>query len=480
MSGALDSHIMGVMAGAAISEEDIRASLARDSLKDFIQEAWHLVEPETNLVWNWHLDVVCDVLEAISRGELKRVIFNVPPGTGKSLIVSVFWNAWEWATSPFLRYLTASYSDANTIRDNRRLRTIVQSEWYKRHFEATLSTEQWAKIRFDTEQKGFRIASSVGGMGTGEHPDRIIIDDPLKAADADSEVQLDLAIQWYNRTISTRISRDPAIVIIMQRLHEKDLAGHLLSQGGWHHVCFPMRFVVDDLTDPRDTRIFTGHDLLWPEAWPEEKVRQEELDLGPFGTAGQLQQRPVPEGGGLYKREWFMPVDALPAGGDMRLCRGWDTAATEGGGDWTVGVKLLEHDSILYVADVVRGQLGPAGVDALMQQTALLDGQRCMQREEQEPGAAGKSVIAARAKLMKGLDYRGVSSTGNKVTRAKPFRAQAEAGNVRMLRAPWNKAYLDVMASFPVGIHDDDADATSVAYNSLVEETPKPVISATW
>ena len=116
---------------ATISGIDaLKASLAKDSLVDFIEQAWPLVEPEADLYWNWHLDEVCDVLEAVTRGDLKRVIFNVPPGTGKSLIVSVFWPAWEWAISGGAeRYLTASYSDVNTIRDNRRLRSIVMSKW---------------------------------------------------------------------------------------------------------------------------------------------------------------------------------------------------------------------------------------------------------------------------------------------------------------------------------------------------------------
>ena len=286
-----------------VNLESVRAELARRELPEFIRMAWPLVEPTTDLSWNWHLDELCDVLEAVTRGEIKRLVINVPPGSAKSLTVSVFWPAWEWATDASLRYLTASYSDANTIRDNRRLRAIVSSDWYRKAYGVEVAGDQWAKIRFDTKAKGWRIATSVGGMGTGEHPDRIIVDDPLKAADARSIVSMEACCEWFDRTVSTRVARNPAIVLIMQRLHEGDLAGHLLAKGGFEHVCFPMRF-DPERKDPRDHRSQAG-ELLWPEMWPEEKVRQEELDLGPFGTAGQLQQRPAPEGGGLFKREWF-------------------------------------------------------------------------------------------------------------------------------------------------------------------------------
>ncbi len=449
----------------------VNAELARRSLPEFIRQAWPLVEPGVDLSWNWHLDELCEALEAVTRGELKRVIINIPPGSSKSLTISVFWPAWEWASDATLRYLTASYSDANTIRDNRRLRSIVTSDWYQRSFGLVLAADQTAKTRFDTAEKGWRIATSVGGAGTGEHPNRIIIDDPTKAAEARSSVSLDACAQWFDRTISTRVALDPAIIVVMQRLHQDDLAGHLLAKGGWEHICLPMRF-DPERRDPRDHRTMAG-ELLWPELWPEAKVRQEEIDLGAYGAAGQLQQRPAPEGGGLFKREWFPVVDEAPAEG--RECRGWDTAATPGGGDWTVGVKLLEAtDGFYYVKHAARDQLGPGGVDALILSTAQVDGKAVWVREEQEGGSAGKAVIQSRAKSLVGYNYAGVSITGDKVTRANPLRAQCEAGNVRLVRGEWNEAYLDVMTSFPVGRHDDDTDATSCAFNALVSEKVRP------
>lgn len=477
-SSALESDAMELLA--------IEAEIARRSLRTFVEVAWPLVEPERPFVGNWHIDALCDVLEAVTRGDLKRVIINVAPGSMKSLLVSVFWPAWEWASQPSLRYLTASYSAPLTIRDNLRLRAIVSSPWYRHHYGVALTGDQNDKVRFNTTASGWRIASSVGGVGTGEHPDRIIIDDPITAGQARSEKERAGANEWFDRTISSRgVTRDVRIVVVMQRLHEDDLSGHLLRKGGWEWVCWPMRYETErpdprDATrmlppDPRDPRRTAG-DLFWPALFPEPVVRQLEYDLGPYGAAGQLQQRPSPEGGGLFRRGWFQVVDAVPAG--ARRLRGWDTAGTEGGGDWTVGVKLAESAGIYYVEHVHRGQWGPAGVDREMAAVASQDGHAVAQREEKEGGSAGKAVIRARAMLLAGYDYRGEAATGDKVTRAKPFRAQCEAGNVRLVRGPWNEVYLQELESFPMGAHDDQVDASSCAFNALALRPRLPPAAA--
>lgn len=464
-------------AALAPSRQQTHAELCRRFLADFIAQCWPMVEPDAELSWNWHLDELCSALEAVTRGEINRLIVNVPPGTAKSLTVSVFWPAWEWASNAGLRYLTASYGAHLSIRDNLKLRDIVTSKWYRDSYGLELSGDQNSKVRFDTTENGWRIATSVGGVGTGEHPDRIIIDDPLTADQARSEAERKTARDWFDRTISTRgMVRDRRIVLIAQRLHEEDLCGHLLGKGGWEHICFPMRYVPSrpatdkdsgHKADPRDHRTVAG-ELLWPALFPEQKVRQLEYDLGPYGTAGQLQQAPAPEGGGLFKRAWFPIVDAAPSG--ARRCRGWDTAGTEGGGDWTVGVRLALLDGVVFVEDVLRGQWGPGAVDTIFKQTAQLDGHSCDQREEQEPGSAGKAVAAARAKLLAGFDFVAVPTSGDKVTRAKPFRAQCEAGNVRLVRGQWNETYLQELERFPTGAHDDQVDATSAAYNALALE----------
>lgn len=481
-----------------ISREDAIAELVAIELevsirrckkfKHFIHEAWEIVEPSSKLVWNWHLDEFCHEFEHAARTPDYRGIFNVPPATMKSLLM-VFGRAWLWTQSPSLGFLSGSYSLHLSLRDNVKLRQIVQSVWYQARWpRVRLVGDQNAKELFKNSAGGWSFATSVGGAGTGEHPDFIFIDDPISAQEARSDVAMASANEWIDRTLSTRgMTRGVRFLLTMQRLNVEDPSGHLLAKGGWNHMCFPMEYRTYE-EDPntkrvlwrpdwRDKRIVPG-ELLWPALIPRAKVEQLKIDLGPYGAAGQLGQQPSPEGGGLFKRSYFSVVDVAPL--EARRVRGWDTAGTESDGDYTVGVKMAQtKDGIIYIEDVVRGQLGPDDVEMTILNTAKVDGKKVAQREEKEGGSAGKGIIASHLKLLKGYDYEGVTVGTDKITRAKPFRAQCAGGNVRLIRGEWNEAYLQELEHFPVGKHDDQIDASSCAYNQLVIEEPKKT-SATW
>lgn len=458
-----------------------------------MREAWKIVEPDREFVENWHIEELCKVLEDVTAGRTKRVVINVPPGTMKSLLVSVIWPCWMWARNPHLRILTAAYSDKRALDANLKARVIIKSPWFQKLFSLELVEDQNTKGRFDTKQGGWRIATSVGGEGQGLHPDFIIVDDASTATQAQSEVERTTINTWFDSTITTRgVSRGVAICVIGQRLHEDDLPGYLLRRGGWEHVCWPMRFEVQKIVDgkvtgnppdARDHRASEGA-LLWPQLFPEAIVKQLELDLGPYGAAGQLQQRPAPEGGGLFKREWFQFIDAdkLPKN-ILRRLRGWDTAATEGAGDYTRGIKIEEDaDHNFYITSAVGAQLSPDGVDKIILSTANMDGKDVPIREEKEGGASGKAVIGARAKLLRGWDYAGVQVSGNKVIRANPFRSQVEGGHVFLVRASWNEEYLKELGAFPTGRNDDYVDATSCAFNAIMLEPYREVVvrEAVW
>jgi predicted phage terminase large subunit-like protein len=497
------------------------------SLYQFVVQAWEIVEPGHPFQDNWHIRKLCRLLEQVyyrddilfKRKRDARALINIPPGMMKSLIVMVFFPAWVWAKDPSKRFLCASYGSTLSNRDNLRCRQIIESPWYQSRWPVQLQDDQNTKTRYNTTAHGWRIATSVNGPGTGEHPDYILVDDPHTAAQARSDVERQQALDWFDNTLSTRLGRMPAFVLIMQRLHEDDLAGHLLRRGGWYHLRYPMRFekckcatapVCDPdeakrcplhladaswTPDPTDERTVEG-ELLFPALKDEDAVRQLELDLGPYGSAGQLQQRPAPEGGGQFKREWFKFIDAKPA--IARRVRGWDTAGTEDGGDYTAGVKISEEfdwrvtpaagltpmkrelvsTGRFIVEDVVRDQLSPAGVDALMLATARIDGVECPQREEREGGSAGKGQIAAHAKLLVGYDHKEVILGADKITRAKPFRSQVEAGNVYLLRGVWNEEYIKELCGFPTAKHDDQVDGSSCAFNSLLMEPPPRKVRA--
>jgi predicted phage terminase large subunit-like protein len=496
------------VADAFTELDEIEAEFARKSLRLFLPRVWSVIEPEQPFLPNWHINLMCNELEALEKGDVVREIFNVPPGTMKSLLISVVFPAWVWAHNPRARFLKASYSAHLSIRDNIKLRDVVMSAWYQKFYGVQLVPDQNQKTQFNTQESGWSLATSVGGAGTGEHPDYVIIDDPTTAEQARSDVERQRANDWFDQTVSTRgVIRDVKCIIVMQRLHQEDLSGHLLARGDWKHLCLPMRYEptrpatdtdAGHVAEPSDPRRLEG-ELLWPKAFPESKVRKMELDLGPFAAAGQLQQRPVPEGGGLFQRGWFKFIDRAAVPPDVRWCRGWDTAGTENDGDYTQGVKIgAEFKPVVlqgrrvttvervFVAGCHGGQWGSGQVDLEMMATATLDGRTCMQREEKEGGASGKGIALAHAKLLAAFDYKCVTIGADKITRAKPFRSQCEAGLVWIVMTgnveqdAWVQPYLTELCAFPTAKHDDRVDGTSCAYNCLLE-TPKAVqTEATW
>jgi predicted phage terminase large subunit-like protein len=459
----------------------IDAERARRHLRVYIEQAWPVLEPGTPFVPGFHIDAIADHLEAITHGHLQRLLINIPPRHMKSLAVAVFWPTWEWLHAPHRRWLFASYAQALSIRDSLKCRRLIDSPWYRARWGHVyqLTSDQNLKQRFENNRTGYRIATSVGGMVTGEGGDRIVVDDPHNVRDAPSDAVRTRTLQWWDQAMSTRLNdpRTGAFVIVMQRVHQQDLAGHVLEQGGYEHLCLPAEFdgrktvTLCGWTDPRTE----AGELLWPERFTRVDLDALKRQLGSYGASGQLQQQPVPAGGGMFKRAWFHLVDAMPVDIHSR-CRFWDCAATVGGGDWTVGVKVARTRAGQYVVEhVVRGRWSPAEVQQIIRQTAEQDGKLVRIREEQEPGSAGKTVVADRTKLLAGFDYKGVPSTGEKTTRWRPFAAQAEAGNVAILKGLWNADWLDEISAAPFAAHDDQVDAASGAFSEVALNTPPTV-----
>lgn len=440
-----------------------------------MRHAWPIIEPVQAYVDNWHIRIACQDLEKLWRGKIpdNSIIINIPPGCMKSILIVMF-RAWLWIRDPAYRFLSASYSDHLTIRDNLKLRDIVQNLWYQAHFpDVALVDDQNVKKLFKTTRGGQSFATSVGGGGTGEHPDFIFIDDPITALQALSKAERDNASNWLKNTISSRgLSRGVKKVLVMQRLHEEDPTGMLLGTGGWQHLCLPMRFEVGRKdTDPRDPRTRDG-ELLWPKVFDEVKVQKLEKALGPYDAAGQLQQRPAPAGGGMFKREWFKVITAIPQEfqRSVRRTRFWDCAASEGKGDYTVGARVaVAYDGPVFIEHIVREQWSPGVVDGMVKSTALSDGYSVAVREEEEGGSSGKAVTHSRSQKLHGFDYRGIRSTGSKPVRWKPLATQAENGNVYLIAGEWNAAFLDEIMMVPNAAHDDQADAVAGAYNDLTQ-----------
>jgi predicted phage terminase large subunit-like protein len=446
------------------------------SLAGFVREAWHVVEPAVDYAHGWHIDAICRHLEAVTSGEITRLLINVPPGTMKSLLCGVFWPAWEWGprNRPELRYLGSSYSEHYAKRDNRRMRDLVASEWYQTLWGDRVKLTRSGEMAFANTRTGFRQGVPFSRL-TGGRGDRVIIDDPHSVDGAESEAERLSTIRTFRESVPTRLN-DPqrsAIVVVMQRLHEADVSGTILSLGlGYEHLMLPMEFEAErrcrtliGFTDPRTEE----GELLFPERFPRAVVERDKVPLGSYAVAGQFQQRPSPRSGGLFQRGDFEIVDAVPAG--AKRCRAWDFAASKARPgrqpDWTVGLRMAEADGIFYVETIARGRWSPAEVERDLKNMATQDGPTVMIRMPQDPGAAGKADAETKIKLLAGFPIRVLSITGDKATRAKPASAQAEAGNVKLLRGDWNEAFLDEICAFPNAQFDDQVDAFADALNEL-------------
>lgn len=463
---------------ASLLDEDIlQTELMARSMSEFIKGAWHVVEPATPYIHGWHVDAICEHLEAVSRGEIKNLIINIPPRHAKSTIVSVMWPAWEWIAHPHIRWLFSSYSEHLSKRDNLKCRRLILSKWYQSRWGHIykIVKDQNQKIRFENDKTGYRVATSVGGSATGEGGDRVVVDDPIKASDARSDAIRSAANEWWDQTMSTRLNNmdTGARVIIMQRLHEDDLTGHVLeamAAGGEHyeHLCLPAEYEPTNYVTSigwKDPRTKAG-ELLWPQRFNREWVDNLKVTLGSYGAAGQLQQRPAPEGGGIFQREWFDIVRHVPPG--ARYVRYWDKAGSDDSGDYTVGCLMARTpDGTYYVADIVRGRWSAMQRERIIKHTAEKDGQSVEVWVEQEPGSGGKESAQATIRNLAGFTVRAERPTGDKVTRADPMAAQAEAGNIKLVEAIWNRDFLDELSLFPYGKHDDQVDAAAGAFSKL-------------
>lgn len=324
-------------AGEALSENTIEDAIIQlrceRSLLRFIETFWPFVEPATPFVGGWAIEAICDHLEAVSRGEITRLLINVPPGFMKSMSTNCFWPAFEWGPMgmPAMRYVTAAYASGLTERDNVRFRQIISSPLYRRLWGDRFgpSKDQFNIVKVANDRTGWKLASSVTGIGTGERGDRVICDDPNSVKDAESDVVRASTNQWFTEVVPTRLSNPSksAIIVIQQRTHEDDVSGIAIQKElDYVHLMIPMRYeparhcsTVIGWNDPRGmvdgdpygdqldetARYEQEGALAFPERFPIEVVDRDERTMGPYASAGQFQQSPSPRGGGIFKDEWW-------------------------------------------------------------------------------------------------------------------------------------------------------------------------------
>ena len=465
---------------ADAAEELLRRREARRGLLPFTQYTFRQYRAERAHA------IIASALDAVVRGELRRLMVFAPPQHGKSQLVSVQLPAYWLGRRPEDPVLLASYGASLAESKSRQARAVVESDAFGRLFPGVRTRRDSRAVdRWQLDgRRGGLLAAGVAGPLTGSGGLLGIIDDPHASwAEAQSETVREGVWEWYRGTFRTRIWEGGAIVLIQTRWHEEDLAGKLLAEQSGEWTILRLPAVAETQAERDQAAEHLGlpdgepdplgrkpGEPLCPGRFSAEALAELKADVGSQAWYAEYQARPQAPEGNRFKRAWFKVVEAAPAEVVGRV-RYWDLAATEGGGDYTAGVLMSRTtQGVFTVEDVVHGQWSPGARNEVIRQTAEADRQRSRKVitwVEQEPGSSGVESAASLVRLLAGFAVRSERVTGDKEIRAEPFAAQAEAGNVRMVRGPWNAKYLDELASFPAGAHDDQVDGSSGAFNKL-------------
>ncbi len=430
------------------------------------------------------MDAICQHLEAVTDGRITRLLCNIPPGGTKSLLISVLWPAWEWGPRGLrsLRYLATAFNDKPVKRDTRKSRDLIMSEWYQALWPE-VRLVRTAEMSFANSDTGYREGVSFTAL-TSQRGDRLIIDDPHSTETAESVLERERTTRNFRESALNRLNdqEKSAIVIVMQRLHADDISGTALKlQMEFTHLCLPMEFEADNRCVTkigfRDPRAYDG-ELLCPERFSAQTVKELKDGVLSVGWACQYQQRPVPREGGLFKRAWFAAerfINEAPRG--TQWVRHWDLAAsTRSNSPFTAGIKIGRMPSGRFVVGhAIRTREEGHRVRTLIRATAEADGRHVRISLPQDPGQAGKVQAADLIALLAGFTVSAEPETGSKETRAEPFAAQCEAGNVDLVRGPWNEPYLDELCLFPGGSYADQVDASSGAF-AILAALPRPMV----
>lgn len=488
------------------------------SLHKFIKLHWHILEPQQPFIDGWPLGAICEHLQAVTSGEIKRLLINVPPGFMKSLATDVFWPAWEWGPKnmPSMRYLSFSYSAQLTERDNNRFRDLIRSPEYQANWGSKfqISPHTFNTTKAQNSKTGWKIATSVGGVGTGERGDRVVVDDPHNVKESESDTVREETVRWFRESLQTRMNNPDrsAIVVIMQRVHDADVSGTILAgEMGYEHLQIPMEY------DSRrhcatsigweDPRTVDG-ELAFPSRYSAPVVKQLKNDMSDYAIAGQFQQAPTPRGGGLFKTDhWRLwPPEGEETNADGKplkplryppmdyIVASLDTAyTTKEENDYSAltiwgvfhqasGQSIEQRTADSFGTPIIRGgdQVMPAIMlmEAWQERLEFHDlvekvTKTCKKRGVStlliEAKANGISVAQEIARLCRAEEWGTVQVVpkGDKVARAHSVQHMLRNGMVYAPDRKWADLLIEAAAIFPRGAHDDIVDSMVQALQHL-------------
>ncbi len=436
------------------------------SLRGFINEFWHILEPATRFEGNWHIDAICDHLVAMTHKQITRLVINVPPGHMKSLLCCVFWTPWAWSEiDASTRWLFSSYDATLSTRDSLKSRRIIQSYEYQSRYKDrfTLSGDQNLKTYFENSRTGFRMSTSVKGSGTGNRANFIVCDDPHKVTEAESDAVREGAVNWWSTEMSNRGSaKDSGYLVIQQRVHYLDVAGWC-KEHGYEYLVLPSEFEGQqsytflNFQDPRKE----DGELLWPERFPQSTLDEQKESLGSYGYAGQHQQRPVPREGGMAKLSWFNFYQELPQVFDQ-IVLSIDSAykPKQINDPWSVQVWGMIKNRYYLIHRYRKRCLYPEGKRLVINSVAEFQANTALIEDK----SSGQALIPDLREEIPTIKIIPIEPEADKVTRFSTVTPIIEAGRVWLpdpKLKPWVNDYLLEILTFPLGVHDDDVDGTS-------------------
>lgn len=454
-----------------LNPKEALAELCRRSFYRFLQEFWSVVIPEKP-VYNWHIKYLCDELQHLNSFVEKRLpkpydlIINIPPGSTKSTIVTQAYNAWIWTRDDTQRIISSSYSNALSLSHSIKTRDIILSDKYKMLFPyVILKTDQSAKSDFRTKNNGQRFTTSTGGTVTGMHSHQILVDDPINPHQAASEAEREAANTFLTSTLSSRkIDKEVTpIILIMQRLHEKDPTGKLLSKNKRvKHICLPAESKNGNVKPEYLTQFYIDG-LLDPVRLNRDVLIEARTDLGAYGYSGQYSQSPVPSEGGVFKKSWFDIVDWQQEFEKLTWNFVADTAYTKNEKNDPSGwIAFAEYNNDFLIRSADTQYLEFPELCRALPSFVHQNGYSKKSIVEIEPKASGKSLVQTLRKNTALNVKEGVPPSKDKTARANDVSPIVESHRVKLVRGPWNEHFLDQVCTFPNVEHDEYVDCLTM------------------
>lgn len=472
-----------------MNDKELSTALIRSDFYSFVQRVFYEVTGGQEFAPNWHIEVLCDALERARRGEIKRLIINVPPRSLKSIVVNVAFPAWILAHNPREKIISASYSNDLSETFARDCKRVIMSNWFRELFpRCVIANDQTSTTDFKTQSRGGRFSTSVESTFTGRGGNFIIIDDPIKGADAMSESARNKVIEWYQHTLLSRLDSQEkgVIILIMQRVHENDLTGYLLENSTeWTHIKMPQIAITDERWPVGNkTFIRRAGNILHKGYMSPSKTQELRQSLGTYVWSAQYQQEPCPPEGGIVKEEWlhYYSDPVFTRNTVERVFISWDTASKTGNDNaYSAAVVMVRtYDRKLYLANVLRERLSMPELVKLT--TEAYNAYRhdfcpgCAVEILVEDAASGTGLIQY---LQSQPDKKGqqfcvapIKPQGDKQSRLIGVSAYIENGTVQFpdFQPPWWDEFKKELLSFPGGRYKDQVDALTQCINYAMQQ----------